>query len=405
MKILFLTAEGFDTPNANNQMAETLINAFLDHGIEVHLVQSIRKEINPPIPSSLIGRTGFSYDNVKRKVVDKTNFVRRYFNDVHYAFLSMRRWKKSKDADIVYLQSNPTIVFPMALLKLFYRKPIVYSIYDVFPGHAYSIGVVKSKLLYNIMRFVQKPCYRWADVITVLGEDMRAKVIREGAAASKVFVIPAWFDDSNTHEIIDNNNAFIKKYNLDMSKFYIQFAGTVGYVFNYHTVIELAKKIRNEKNILIQIVGDGNVKQQFEDEAKTLGLDNILFYPLQPVSIVPDVYSACDLCLIPLQHGVIGNGIPSKAPILMACRRVIVNSVEKDSYYARSFSENDMGIAVEIDDVDGLADEILRLYRSPNDIERMANNAYAYGKERYSSTRSIGLLLDVFHSVQERHLG
>lgn len=30
MKILLITAEGFDTPNPNNQMAEVMINDFLD---------------------------------------------------------------------------------------------------------------------------------------------------------------------------------------------------------------------------------------------------------------------------------------------------------------------------------------------------------------------------------------
>ena len=32
MKILFITAEGFDTPNPNNQMAEVMINDFLNNG-------------------------------------------------------------------------------------------------------------------------------------------------------------------------------------------------------------------------------------------------------------------------------------------------------------------------------------------------------------------------------------
>ena len=50
MKILYITAEGFDTPNPNNQMAEVMINDFLDHGFQVHLIQSRRKRINPDEP-------------------------------------------------------------------------------------------------------------------------------------------------------------------------------------------------------------------------------------------------------------------------------------------------------------------------------------------------------------------
>lgn len=43
MKILFITAEGFDTPNPNNHMAEFIFNDFLDAGHHVYLVQSHKK--------------------------------------------------------------------------------------------------------------------------------------------------------------------------------------------------------------------------------------------------------------------------------------------------------------------------------------------------------------------------
>ena len=48
-------------------MAEVMIHDFLDNGIEVHLIQSHRKGINPDIPSSLEGYKGFSCDTVIRK--------------------------------------------------------------------------------------------------------------------------------------------------------------------------------------------------------------------------------------------------------------------------------------------------------------------------------------------------
>lgn len=323
MKILYITAEGFDTPNPNNQMAEVMIRDFLQNRHSVHLVQSHRKGVNPDIPKSLEGEPNLTVDTVVRKAVDKTNFIKRYLNDVKYAFSAMKYWKKVKDADVIYLQSNPTIIYPMLLLRLFMRRvPIVYSIYDVFPGHAYDIGVINSKLIYNIMRIMQKPCYRMATAITVLSEDMKVKVVEQGAKPDAVYVVPAWYDVSTTREITNEENRFLQKYNLTKEKFCVQFAGTIGFVFNYKTVIELAKRLKEHTDIEIQIIGDGNVKKEFVAEAEALELTNISFYPLQPIEIVPDVYSACDICIIPLKKGVIGNGVPSKAPILMACKRV-----------------------------------------------------------------------------------
>ena len=396
MKILFITAEGFDTPNPNNQMAEVMINEFLDAGHQVHLVQSHRKGVCDDLPDSLQVRDGLTTDTIIRKVVDKTNFLGRYIDDVKYHFRSLRYYKKVKDADVIYLQSNPTIYFPMIFIKLFLRKtPIVYSIYDVFPGHAYDIGVIKSKLLYNVFRIMQKPCYKWASAIVVLSEDMKDKVVEQGARADDVYIAPAWFDVSTAREVPVEENQFIKKYNIDNSKFIVQYAGSIGYVFNYKTIIELAKRLKDDTDFVLQMVGDGPMKDTFVKEAKENQLNNIEFYPLQPIPLVPDVYSTGDICIIPLKKGVIGNGTPSKAPILMACKRIIVSAVESWSKYAKMFDEYNMGYAVDVYDYDGLAETIRTIKRNPEDTKIKIANAYKYGAEHFSSTRSTAILMDV----------
>lgn len=400
MKILFITTEGFDTPGPNNQMAMTMINDFLEEGFEVHLVQSRRKKINPDIPDFIKGKPGFSCDVVDRKVIDKSRFVNRYIDEMKYAFQSFTYWRKVKDADVIFLQSCPTVVYQFLLLKIFSKKPIVYNIYDIFPGHAYDIGVMKSKTLYEILRLIQKISYKLSTVITVLSEDMKQKVVEQGVNPSKVRVVPAWYDDRAVKEINDDENRFIKKYKITTDKFIVQFAGTIGYVFNYKAILEAAEYLIDYKDIVFHMIGDGNVKEKFIAEAKKRNLNNIEFYPLQPIEIVPDVYSACSVCIIPLNKGVIGNGVPSKAPLLMACRRVIVNSVEKESEYFRMFNENDIGISVSNDDHKALAKAILNLYNNPEKLKTMAANAKIFGAENYSSTKNTRKLIELFYELR-----
>lgn len=400
MKILFITAEGFDTPNPNNQMAEVMIRGFIDAGHNVHLIQSHRKGINPDLPVSLKDSKDLKVDTIVRAVVDKSNFIKRYLDDIKYHFNALKHWRKVKDVDVIYLQSNPTIYIPMILLKIYKKKtPIVYSIYDVFPGHAYDIGVIKNKLLYNIFRWIQKPCYRIADAILVLSDDMKNVVVSEGACKNRVHVVPAWFDINTAREIPFDKNQFVKKYNLSREKFHIQYAGSIGYVFNYKAIIELAYRLKDDNDIQIDIIGDGPMKDRMIKEATERKLNSIVFYPLQPITLVSDVYSACDLCVIPLKKGVIGNGTPSKAPILMACKKVIINAVENWSMYSKMFEEYNMGIAVDVYDYDALATAVRYLKNNPSVINEMANNAYEYGKEHFSSARSLTLILDVLQTV------
>ncbi|MFZ3102566.1 MAG: glycosyltransferase family 4 protein [Desulfitobacteriaceae bacterium] len=399
MKILYITTDGFDTPGPNNQMAMVMISDFLKAGFNVHLVQSRRKKINHDIPSLLQGRAGFTYDVVDRKVIDKTRFMNRYLDEASYAFTSYKKWKKVKDAEVVFLQSCPTMIYQLIMLRLFNRKPIVCNIYDVFPGHAYDIGVIKSKFIYNMIKFIQKFTYKMSSIITVLSEDMKKKVIEQKVPAEKIRVVPAWYDDKTVCEIPLESNKFNKKYNIPTDKFYVQFAGTIGYVFNYRAILEVANFLKDEPEIVFQIIGDGNVKQKFVDEAEKQQLTNIQFYPLQPIEIVPDVYSACSICIIPLSKGVIGNGVPSKVPLLMACRRVIVNSVEQDSEYFKMFNENGIGVSVTNSDYKTLAEAILDLYQHPEKVTEMADKAKTFGEANYTSTINTNKFIDIFREL------
>ncbi|MBF4695143.1 glycosyltransferase family 4 protein [Fusibacter ferrireducens] len=399
MKILFITTEGFDTPGPNNQMAMTMINDFLEEGFEVHLVQSRRTKINPDIPELIKDKQGFSCDIINRKVIDKSRFINRYIDEMKYAFQSFKYWRKVKNVNVIFLQSCPTVVYQLMLLKVFSKKPIIYNIYDVFPGHAYDIGVMKSKVLYEILQLIQKISYKLSTVITVLSEDMKKKVGDQGVNLSKVRVIPAWYDDRAVKEINDDENRFIKKYKISTDKFVVQFAGTIGYVFNYKAILEAAEGLIDYKDVIFQIIGDGNVKEKFVEEAKRRNLNNIEFYPLQPIEIVPDVYSACSVCVIPLNKGVIGNGVPSKAPLLMACRRVIINVVEKDSEYFRMFKENNVGISVSNDDHKALTKAILDLYNNPEKLKKMADSAQKFGNEHYSSSKNTRKFIDLFYEL------
>ena len=62
MKILFLTSEGFDTPNSINHLCETLLEDILKSGIEVHSISSHKTGQYADIPEQLLKYEGFTYD-------------------------------------------------------------------------------------------------------------------------------------------------------------------------------------------------------------------------------------------------------------------------------------------------------------------------------------------------------
>ena len=403
MKILFLTSEGFDTPNSTNHLAETLLEDLLKKGIEVHSITSHKTGTYADVPETLLRYTenGFSYDIVSRKNINKNNFVKRYLDEIKYAFDARKVWKKHKgEYDAVLLQSNPNSVFNAILLKRL-KSPIVLNLYDVFPGHAMSIGVIKNKLVYNVLRFIQKILYKRCTCIVAMSDDMKKQLLEENVPDEKVKVIKNWFDEEIFEPISREENVFLKKYDLDPNKFYVQFAGLLGYVFDYEMYLDVAERLADHPDISFQLIGDGNQRAVIDEAIEQRDIKNIIRLPWQPLDIIAHVYSACDIGIIPLKPGVIGNGIPSKACQLMAAKRVILNSVEK-SEYTDTFDEYDMGENVTDHNPESVANRILYLYENEKRCREIGENACKYAYDNYSRKKNTAQFADLLFSLKDK---
>lgn len=388
MNIMLLTSEGFDTPNSINHLLIALSEDILKAGHHLHMVYSHKTGVYEDTPKQLLGYTKLKTSIVKRKVINKNNFIRRYFDEIMFSFSAYKAWKVFKDQiDVVVLQSNPCSLYHAVLLRLFMRKPIVFNLYDIFPGHAYDIGVIKSRFIYHLFRFIQKPLYRLCTYIVAMSEDMRIKLIAEKIPEAKIKVVNNWFDDIAFGEIPREKNKFFTKYGLDQNLFYVQFAGLLGYVFDYEMFINTAKLLESETRIKFLLIGDGNLKEKVIDTIQELDVKNILYFPWQPLDIIADVYNACDIGFIPLKEGVIGNGIPSKACQLMAAGKVILNSVEK-SDYGDLFIDNRMGVTITTRNAKEIAKAIWDLSLNPTLCEELGRNAQAYSYQNFSRSEN-----------------
>ena len=405
MKVLFFFETGFDTPNPSFHLMNAMIEDTLNNGISVHMIGSHTTGENSDIPTNLSQRDSFTYDIVKRKNVEKKAFVRRYLEGIRYALASIRYIRGAKGCDLIYVQSCPTSLYNVLAAKLFgNRKPVIYSIQDMFPGSTIYSGVLKNKFLQKVFYNLQKIAYKKADYINVISEDMRDKVIEQGVPKEKITVIVDWCDNSKVRKIDWEDNLFVKKYNLQKEKFYVQYAGTMGFVFDYKMIVTVAKLLKGFNNIEFQMIGKGSQKENFIQECEKHGLNNVVFYPLEPLEMVPHVYSACSLELIPLKKGVIGNSVPSKASQVMACRRVVVNSVDPTSKYYKMFNDNNIGISVSNEEPEAVADAIIELYQNDEKRKLYAENGNKFGEIHYSRTKNTALLIDEFKYVAEKHI-
>ena len=401
MKILLYMGGGFDTYGPSRHLYHALIEDLLAKGHTIHLIENHSTGKDPDAPAEFVANDGFSYQVVNTAPVEKREFVKRYLTGVKYCFdcIPALKQQRNKGFDVMMVQSCPWAPFAVSFAKQFVRIPTIWNIQDMFPGASIANGVMSQKWMQKVFYAFQKVAYRRADHITVISDDMKKKVIEQGVASKKITVIPDWYDDKSVREIPWDENLFVKKYDMKKNIFYVQFAGTMGFNFDYRMVLNVAEILKGEHDIVFQMIGQGSQKDVFETAAKERGLNNIVFLPLEPQEMVPHVYSACSVCLIPLPKGVIGNSVPSKAGLLMACHRVIVTSADAESEYNKMFEREQIGIACSTDDLEGIAAGIRKLRDDPQLREKYADNAQRYGKAVYTRTVNTGLYEKLYRKI------
>lgn len=402
MKVLYFIFEGFDTTNGTNHLALTTMHTLLDNGIEVYLMTSHSKGLYHDIPDSIKNRDGFTYSIIDRDKVEKRNFVQRYKDGVRYALRASKEWRKHvNEIDAVILQSTPSVFLSSFLLHKCLKKPVIYNNFDMFPDGPYLFGAIKNKAVYFVLSVLQKYVYKTSNKIVVISEDMRQSFLKKHILEEKLVTIPNWYDSSAVREVDEKENEFIRKYNIDRSKFIVQYAGNIGYTFNYHAIIKVASLLKSSPNIEFHIIGTGGFEADLKREAKENNLDNIKFFPWQDSSIINDVYSACDIEFIPLSKGVIYTSFPSKCTLLMACGRTFLCMCEDKSDFYRFVNTEKVGFCVSRTDYSKAAEKISQLASDKEKLRNLEVNAKVCGEEYYSSAVNAIKYVELLRGISE----
>jgi glycosyltransferase involved in cell wall biosynthesis len=230
---------------------------------------------------------------------------------------------------------------------------------------------------------------------------MKQKLISNGVESEKIEVVVSWYDETVIHEVETNNNEFIKKYNIDCSKKYVQYAGNFGYTFDWKMVLEIAKLLKTRDDIIFHMIGSGTFEKKFKEEVKRNSLKNVIFFPWQPLDIIMDVYSAATIALIPLSKHVLGNSHPSKASLLMACGRTFVCTGRKDSDLINTYNLLKVSIGVADDDPRSAADAVVELIDNLSLRRAYECAAKKHANVELSGTRNTERFLKAIQAVSD----
>jgi colanic acid biosynthesis glycosyl transferase WcaI len=116
--------------------------------------------------------------------------------------------------------------------------------------------------------------------------------------------------------------------------------------------------------------------------ARARDVPNVRLLPYQSEERVPEVLSAADVALVPLQRGLARFSVPSKIYSILASGRAVGAAIDAGSEVARIVEEAECGFRVEPGDARALAEEILCLAADRGRAARCGRNARSWSERR-----------------------
>ena len=306
-----------------------------------------------------------------------------------------------KNVDCLYLESTPPIQGLLgAFINIFKGTPFVYCLQDIFPDSLAGTGLAKKgSILWKIGRVVENFTYKHADKIIVISEDFKKNIMAKGVPEDKIEVVYNWVDQNAVVHVDRSGNKLIGKYNIDPTKFYIEYSGNIGLTQNMDMLLDVMKELKtSHPEIGLILVGEGAYKKQVEEIVKRDELTNVTMLPFQDYADISHVFSLGDVGIIISKPGVGSNSVPSKTwSIMSASRPVLANFDENE--VKTILSDNKCGIFTKAGDKTAFKEAIIKLYENRELCKEYGRNGREFIMKNL--TREVGTkkYVDVIKSV------
>ena len=212
--------------------------------------------------------------------------------------------------DVVHIHTDTRIGYMGLLVADKTNSPVVFTIHDYFMDR---FAADNSKLLWNVKTYFEKQHFRDmldnADVVT--SSCSRAAIfIQKADRKKKVFLIRS---NTDTERFDYNNSTKVsigkmrQKLGLSPDATVAVFAGKLTVEKNLEFVLSaFATHLKKSDNIQLLIVGDGTETDYLKSLCVKLKIsDMVIFAGSVANTIMPDVYSACDIYVCSSDDGLV----------------------------------------------------------------------------------------------------
>src|ERR1700722_7503483 len=325
-------------------------------------------------------------------VPKKVTSIKRVVFEASFLASSLLRATQTRKPDLLLVVSPPLgLGISAALLSRLWKIPYVFDVQDLQPDAAADLGMLPKPVLPVLYR-MEELSYRNASLISTVTEGMRKKIIEKGIPGYKVVVVPPPAENClfNVGKVVEGHE-FRRTHGLE-GKFMVTHTGNMGVKQGLDVMLDSALQLRERRDFVFILAGDGSMKPRLQERATALNLANLAFLPLQEHTEYLQMLAATDMALIVQQSSVSDIVFPSKTVTLLSAARAVAASVSANSEIGRVIVESGGGIVTEPENVGALSAAVNNLFKYPAKRLAMGQAGRQYALENWDENRVLSRL-------------
>lgn len=286
-----------------------------------------------------------------------------------------------RNIDLVWFAQPSLSMSPVAMLAaLKCRAPTWMHVQDLEVTAADRLNVLP-EFVTDAIGSLEALLYERCSAISTISHTMRKQL--ETRCLHEIPLFPNWVD-VDFIQPLKGPSPYRAELGIPDSTTVLLYSGNMGEKQGLDIIIESAKILHDQSDLLFLLAGQGATRPRLEESAK--GLANVRFLPLQPSERMSDFLALGDIHLVPQKAGVGDLVMPSKMTGILSAARPVVATCEPDDELAVTVKE--CGLAVTPGDAAGFAKAIQQMVDSPQARKAlgMAGRIYA---EKHLSHKAI----------------
>ncbi len=303
----------------------------------------------------------------------------------------------------VFIVSSPNFfsVISAYIISRVRRVPYIFEVRDLWPGIFIELGILKNRSLIRLFELIEMFLYRKSAEVVPVTNGFADDMIRRGIPPNKIEVITNGVD-LDRYQANHGNADLRARIGLSEDKFVILYIGAHGISHGLPKVLDAAKSLHTEKDVHFLFVGEGAVKSNLVELARSKSLKNVTFLPGQPREKVVEFYHLSDVCLVPLRDVTgLSTFIPSKMFEIMACAKPIIAPLRGES--ADILTKSGAALVIPPENPAELVWAIKILKNNPQQCGQLGKNGRIFVEKNYDRKMLARKYLTVMDKVINNH--